>query len=370
MPAIDVRHVEKVEGQRVYPSAWELIIGEIAYDNVYISLTAAPVEVSIDNDEILQKILRCCFSDISANIKSLERLHFRLVNHPHLFHLIKIERLSSEAYRLRVALGVSSDDWKMPWSTSQYRTEFLRIVGESETQVKVEKDDGRIYQLSIPVDHPTNIIEDEISRYGSTFQAIHEQVEASLKADLSAHSVLMFFDFPDEVKVPCEQYLLYFAKFLKDLGVEAETALTNEAGQVLFTVTPNDETQALDSIRSALDVYLRLPSSPIADTTNESIAVQRLEANILRLRGDLRLAAAELQAKNTTIEAQRLIIDVTNAMISGEILVGSVKDVTPKSEDKEELIDGLVALSTYKNKGVEIYLGEVVRRLKKWFISD
>jgi archaellum biogenesis ATPase FlaH len=160
---------------------------------------------------------------------------------------------------------------------------------------------------------------------------------------------------------------LYFAKFLKDLGVEAETALTNEAGHVLFTVTPVDETQALDNVRSALDVYLRLPSSPISDVTNESIAVQRLEANILRLRSDLKLAAAELQAKNTTIEAQRLIIDVKDAMLSGEILVGSVKDVTPHREDKEQLIDGLVALSTYENKGVEIYLGEVLRRLKKLF---
>ncbi len=198
------------------------------------------------------------------------------------------------------------------------------------------------------------------------------KLRRSLKAKLSVKSVLMFFDFPEEVKVPCEQYLLYFAKFLKDLGVEAETALTNEAGQVLFTVTPSDETQALDSIRSALDLYLRLPSSPIADTTNESIAAQRLGANILRLRGDLKLAAAELQAKNTTIEAQRLIIDVKDAMLNGEILVGSVKDVTPQREDQEQLIDGLVALSTYKNKGVEIYLGEVLRKLKKLFkkLSD
>lgn len=255
----------------------------------------------------------------------------------------------------------------MPWSSLEYRSEFLRLTEESETRLKVDKNYDRIYSLSITVDHPTNIIEDEVSTYRAAFQAIHEQVEASLKSALSAHSVLMFFDFPDEVKIACEQYLLYFAKFLKDLGVEAETALTNEAGQVLFTVTPVDETHALDSIRSALDVYLRLPSSPIEDATNESIAVQRLEANILRLRSDLKLAAAELQAKNTTIEAKQLIIDVQKAMLNGEILVGSMKNVTAQPEDKEHLIDGLVALSTYKDKGVEINLGEVLRRVKNLF---
>ncbi len=102
MPAIDVRKVRKVEGQRVYPSAWEFIIGEIAYDNVYISPTAAPVEVTTHNNEIRREIVRCCFSDISANIKTLDRLVFRLVNHPHLFHLIKIERVSSNTYKVRL----------------------------------------------------------------------------------------------------------------------------------------------------------------------------------------------------------------------------------------------------------------------------
>jgi hypothetical protein len=349
-----------------------LIIGDRVYREsryeVHISaVTEASVEVSVDKDEILQEIKRCRFCDISVNIKTLGRLIFHLVDHPHLFQMIEIERVSSEAYRLRFALGVMSEEWKMPWSSLEYRTEFLRLTEESETRLNVDKNYDRIYSLSITVDHPTNIIEEEVSTYRAHFQAIHEQVEASLKAALSPQSVLTFFDFPDEIKVPCEQYLLYFARFLKDLGVEAETALTNEAGQVLFTVTPIDQTQALDTIRSALDVYLRLPSSPISDASNESIAVQRLEANILRLRADLKLAVAEIQAKNTTIEAQRLIIDVQKAMLNGEVLVASMKNVAPQPEDKEHLIDGLVALSTYKDKGVEINLGEVLRRLKNLF---
>jgi archaellum biogenesis ATPase FlaH len=212
-----------------------------------------------------------------------------------------------------------------------------------------------------------NIIKDEIISYSPTLQTIHEETEKSLRARLSHGSLLVFFDFPDEIRVPCEQYLLYFAKFLRDLGVEVETALTNEAGQVLFTVTPKDQTEALEKIRSALDVYLHLPSNPIEDATNESIVVQRLEATILRFRADLKLASAELRATNATIEAQQLIIDVQKKMLNGEILIDSVKDVTPKHEDKEYLIDGLVALSTYEDKGLALHLGEMLRRLKQLF---
>jgi hypothetical protein len=176
----------------------------------------------------------------------------------------------------------------------------------------------------------------------------------------------VFFDFPESISVACEQYLLYFGQFLKDLGVSAETALTHEAGQVLFKVIPIGRKEALEKIRSALDLYLELPSSPISDSTNDSIAVQRLESSILRLRSDLKLAAAELQAKDATIKAQSLMIGILN----GEVLLDSVKEVSPKPEDKEQVIPGIVALSIYKDKGVEINLGEMLRRVKKFFVDD
>ena len=51
---------------------------------------------------------------------------------------------------------------------------------------------------------------------------------------------MTYFEFPDAVRVPCEQYLLYFAQFLRDLGVEASSELRHEVGMVLFSVTPTD----------------------------------------------------------------------------------------------------------------------------------
>jgi CheY-like chemotaxis protein len=180
-------------------------------------------------------------------------------------------------------------------------------------------------------------------------------------------SVAVLFDFPEEVRVPCEQYLLYFGQFLRDLGVQATSDLSHEAGQVLFTVTPTDPRTALDKVHAALDVYLRLPTSPVSDPTHNEIAVQRLEASVLRLQSDVRLASAELQAKNATIEAQQLIIQTQKGLLSGEIVFNSMKDVTPKVEDKEELLGGIVILTTYEEKGVKVNLAEVYRKLKGLF---
>lgn len=183
----------------------------------------------------------------------------------------------------------------------------------------------------------------------------------------SDDSVAVVFDFPEEVRVTCEQYLLYFGQFLRDLGVPATSDLSHEAGQVLFTVKPTDPRTALDKVRAALEVYLRLPTSPVGDATHNEIAVQRLEASVLRLQSDLRLASAELQAKNMTIEAQQLIIQTQKGLLSGESVFNSMKDVTPKADDKEDLIGGIVALTTYREKGVEVNLAELYRKLKGLF---
>ena len=179
---------------------------------------------------------------------------------------------------------------------------------------------------------------------------------------------MTYFNFPEEVRVPCEQYLLYFAQFLRDLGVNADTALTHEAGQVLFTVTPEDKEQALDKIRATLEVYLHLPSSPVSDTGGNEIAVLRLNSELQSLQSKLSLARAEIQMKDAAIQLQK----VTIAQLTGEVVFESLKDVTPKpkDKDKEELLGDIVSLVPIKGKGFEVNLPELLRKLKQLFKKE
>lgn len=77
--------------------------------------------------------------------------------------------------------------------------------------------------------------------------------------------------------------------------------------------------------------------------------------------------SAELQAKNAAIQAQQLTIDIQKGLLSGEIIIDSLKDVTPKPEDKENLPGGVFALATYKDKGIEVNLAELYRKLRRLF---
>jgi hypothetical protein len=225
------------------------------------------------------------------------------------------------------------------------------------------------FAIEFPFSAPALPIATEISRRSELLRKLHEQVESSLVLPVSSHSVAVTFDFPQEVKVPCEQYLAYFVEFLRDLGVDATSELKDKAGKVLFTVTPTDSQEALGKIRTALEIYLRLPSSPIGNIPADSgTEVQKLAANVHYLRSQLALSQALIEAKNATIQAHQLTIE-TQRVAPGDLVRDSVVDITPAASEseKEDLLGGAFTITKYQGKGFEINLPEIYRWLRKRF---
>jgi hypothetical protein len=52
---------------------------------------------------------------------------------------------------------------------------------------------------------------------------LHKHTVSVLLATARSNSLVAHFNFPESVRVPCEQFLLYFGQFLKDVGVKATT---------------------------------------------------------------------------------------------------------------------------------------------------
>jgi len=156
-------------------------------------------------------------------------------------------------------------------------------------------------------------IKDVLALNRQLLEEWNAQIEFN-SSDPVDNSLKTFFKFPDEVKTSCEQYLIYFAQFLQDLGINATSNLKEEAGKVLFSVTPTDDVEALDKIREALAVYLNLPSSPIV--YDESFAAMRLHQQIDNLQHSQRMIARELQFNEKLLVAQSEIIQEKNVTIS------------------------------------------------------
>ena len=344
-------------------------------------------EVTVLNNEIADKVMGHRFSELSREI-------MRIVLHPSSKFIEGEDKISQGIAIRRGFVGVRGGytgethiafnfyfdpvNWKRLWSISEYQKEFrsvfererppgIRWTPEEARVDGVSSADDRI-SLSFSVQDHAATIEAEARRHSGMLTQLHELTVTSLMARLRQDSVVTYFDFPEEVRVACEQYLLYFVQFLKDLGVEATAELQHEAGQVLFAVRPADREQALDAIRTALETYLQLPSNPISDSpgVEYEIAIQRLAANIDHLKGQLRLARAELQLAGATIQTQQ----VTISRLLGDGVIGeSLKNITPrpKDEDKGYVIWDIFIIKNYEGKGFEIKLPELFRKFRRLF---
>jgi len=141
---------------------------------------------------------------------------------------------------------------------------------------------------------------------------------------------------------------------------------------VLFSVTPRDPRHALDKIRTALEIFLLLPSSQISDVIENDVVVNRLATTIYRLKNDLALAEALLETKEATIQAQQWLIHHQQTTLSSQLLLGPVKELRASESnwDKEELMGGTIAISPYQGKGLMINLPDLFRRLKRFFNKE
>ncbi len=218
------------------------------------------------------------------------------------------------------------------------------------------KDEGFALEKKINRGNTIREVIEVISKELSNF---HISTQEVLQNERIKITLLAAFNFPEELKIPCEQYLLYFAQFLQDLGINATSNLTEEAGKVLFSVTPTDDKEALDKIREALAVYLNLPSSPIV--YDESFAAMRLKAEIERLQSSQRITEMEFRVTQKAIESQDKIILQQSVLLEQQAKV--IEKITDKAiminsaENKEELVELFDGLKVGESKFLKEQLG-------------
>ncbi len=193
-----------------------------------------------------------------------------------------------------------------------------------------------------------------------------ELVKAALqecRETLDEESLVTYFDFPEETKSASQQYLAYFTQFLRDLGIESEAQVKEEANRILFTVSPKEGKAALERVREALSAYLQLPSLTDEQrnaTLGADIAGLQADANVSHFKAQLMLAAATVQAQRQTISAQEVAIRALQAPLHTP-----TSPAAPNAPDKEPTIGDLVYVRDYDGKGFSIALAKIARKLKR-----
>lgn len=349
-----------------------------------------------DSDE---KFLRVSVSDVDAS-KKLSALSFDQLKQ--YFNQIEFdlhEPIGNVVYSVTLTFRDYSDDenehifatlnpelssWSKPWSFNQYFSAFsaeFAACNRSDLEISSLEhqysDESGVEVKAFPTTNVrvSEIIDDLIA----FLRDVHEATERGLTSNLNRGSLVTFFDFPPAVKVACEQYLQYFIQFLDDLGIEADSQITSDAGRVMFSVTPRSGEEALASIQEALKVYLEIPQHPANSSgfdVNADVAVMQLRANAMHLQSQLMLAQSVHQLDQATIRAKTETINAIAMQLSvyqsGQLVQRTSPDVpriaapvASSKPDSEPLLGQSVKVTVLKIKGLEIDLPSILRSLKR-----
>ncbi len=264
---------------------------------------------------------------------------------------------SQEEFIFEVEFEPDLVNWNFNYSFNDYYGVFYQIwendFSENSFEYLRRSEKKHTFELKIrPVLNGLPITE-EIDKNLEDYEELHRKTILQLNDKHFENYLLASFNFPETLKASCKQYLLYFAQFLQDLGIDTTSNLKEEAGKVLFSVTPTDDVEALDKIREALAVYLNLPASPII--YDESFAAMRLQQQIDNLQHsqkmavrEIRSAERELRLAQTVIEHQDKIIVQKDKLIEQQNKViekiqskSIMMDSLENKEELEEIYDGL-----------------------------
>lgn len=260
--------------------------------------------------------------------------------------------------------------WNQVYSFSEFEENLFTVIEENkdnkiEIKIYNSQEETKFVVGTLHNFGNLSLIE-ELSPFIEKSRQVYLKAKQKTVQGKSIKSVTGYFDFPENLKTPCEQYLLYFAQFLHDLGINATSNLKEEAGKVLFSVTPTNDVKALDKIREALAVYLNLPSSPIV--FDESFASMRLQQQIENLQHsqkmterEMRTCERELRLSQVVIEHQDKVILQKDTIIEQQNKV--IEKITSKSimidslENKEEFVKIFDGLEVGESKELKEKIG-------------
>jgi hypothetical protein len=355
---------------------WQLVFNNklISVEDAYFSKSIfieSKYYLNVSSEELSYQISQMSFLDIQDQINWIF-LEFGLEYQKDI-ELYHIKIFKNKNFMEFEFSFLDWENWKNLYSMKEYSMILNAITEEYiDLGIKWEPNDtevisnGFVMKCGVSLD---NKIIDEVNKYDAIIKDIFEKLNERLSG-LKENSLVSVFEFPDMIKVPCQQYLLYFIQFLKELGIEATAELKNEVSNVLFSVKPLSKEVALEKIREALEIFLELPShytqmgfsNPHLDSS-----LLQLYANIQHLQTQIMYTNAIITTQQSTIDNQKIIINQQQQIIHATILQDSLKAITLNQEetDREEVLGGYFAIRKIEKNGIELNTPKLYRVLKE-----
>lgn len=360
--------------------------GTIVIDGVPISkdlgrasklLRNDTMSVYINDATLVNRVVKKSFEDISKKIIILH-LSYSLGFNDYINEIeVKQNYYGQEEIFIEYNFSWDIERWKSPFSIEEFAGVMETVVAAYKDQCFewVQEDEIISNGCHIRYNFVDKIetIESVLERNIPIIKEITEKVDNLLLKYSKEYSLVRLFNFPEEVRVACEQYLLYFGVFLENIGINAITGVSHESGKALFSVTPESEETALEQLNMALEIYLQLPdklSSMSFESAQLNPKEQQLLSNIDHLKGQLRLAHALSETQRETIQNQRVIIKQQQDLIASSVLQQSLVGTEVLNDDQEEVLGGFASITNYEGNGFQVNFPNIYRWFKKRMFNN
>ncbi|HEX8317702.1 MAG TPA: hypothetical protein VF632_04840 [Longimicrobium sp.] len=135
---------------------------------------------------------------------------------------------------------VDPERWAGPFSLFDFRKSVEEVAkrnGVSGLNFLDHRRDDTIttvlsgFAFAITIRDPTQALSKELTYWTAVVLPMLDHARAVLSAEAQRDTLVTLFDFPPALSTACEQYLLYFVQFLRDLGIEAEGDVRHRANR-------------------------------------------------------------------------------------------------------------------------------------------
>ena len=321
--------------------------------------------VTFYNENVLDEILKYTYEEVGKKFYSLS-YHFEIKNWDFTINTtisIHKNQYSKENLVIYVVLDIFWEDWNKPYSILQFSEALQAIIKQNNFNCEYYQEDEDFVTNGFGIKFPIiskNIMKTDIESILNSTENILQEAKTLLIQNLDTDILTTFFLFPESIKTACKQYLIYFAQFLMDLGIDAETEINEDSNKTLFKVIPKNKGESLEKIKIALETYLNAPEFENQELSNASndIAFMQWQSNILHLKSQLMLSQSIIQMKDATIQSLQL----SNFQYQNLLEKEQSKN---KDTNEEQIIKGVVSVNKYDGKGFSINIAEIVRKLKR-----
>lgn len=248
--------------------------------------------------------------------------------------------------------------------THEVRDYILSMNNENIEYYHEHSSDKYTWGIAFYLNSCDSIVQEEFNKFKEIAHQILQgtiwKMISSFALKANKNAFVSIFEFPQEIKTSCQQYLVYFTQFLKDIGIDATSDFTTECNKLLFSVKPKNSEDGLEKIKYALEIYLNLPSVKNIDVyESNEIAVQQLKANIMHLKGQVLLYQSVLQLKDATIESLQL------SNYQYKSLFDSKENNSKKDVEEVSFFNGILKAKTYENYGFSFDIAKLLKWLKR-----